>query len=189
MTPLLPLLLPPPYLLYLPFPYPILIMAAHTTQKPLPGDVPITRQCLVPVTTSSHSAPESFDCFCIPTSSFNAITSNLTNAISDISSTTDPIPLQPSRLFMHKQFQFQPVILVRLTIPSTLAFLLRQNSAITHVRHIRQPLVWSERHHHLRIVIRWRNNSIYVSILCTPSFHNSSLGSNRRCEVLVSAPQ
>ena len=44
-------------------------------------------------------------------------------------------------------------------------------------------IVWSERHHHLRIVIRWRNNSIYVSILCTPSFHNSSLGSNPRVDV------
>ena len=65
----------------------------HITDKSLPSDVPIARQCLIPVATSSHSVPGSCDRVCLPASSFVATTANLTKGISDISSTTNPIPL------------------------------------------------------------------------------------------------
>ena len=44
------------------------------TDKPLPGDVPDAQLCFIPITASSHTAPESFHHDCLPTSSFEITT-------------------------------------------------------------------------------------------------------------------
>jgi hypothetical protein len=56
-----------------------------------PCHVPGVQQGFIPITTSSHTAPESFHRDTLPTSSFEI--TRLTKDVADISSTTNPIPL------------------------------------------------------------------------------------------------
>ena len=94
-----------------PIPDPSLGSPGHTDES-LQDGVPDARRCFIPITTSSHTAPESFHRDCLPTSSFETTTADLTKDIADIPPTTNPIPLSAiSGAIVSQQLEATPIAL------------------------------------------------------------------------------